>query len=298
MHDSEKGMVLIIVLIVMALMTAMVVEFAGATYTANASLSNWRDAQRLSLTARSGIHIITKVVSDNYDRYSYTYPGSIEMPVPNITDDLEGQLLIKIADENAKFNLNSLVLPNGNLNHTAYESFRRLLRILALDENTADRVADWIDRDTEPRIGQSEEGAKNTYMDSVDELWLIEDSKVYEKLLPFVTVYGMGNISSNIININTASVTVLMMLDDMMTDELAGRIESYRSLEPFQKTSDIVKVAGFEGSLGQSLIGRIAVKASNFHITSVAEQNRMKRTIECVMEKSAGGFKVRYWQET
>jgi type II secretory pathway component PulK len=281
----------------MALMTAMVVEFAGATYTANAALSNWRDAQRLSLTARSGIHIVTKVVSDNYDRYSYTYPGSVEMPVPGITDDFEGQLLIKITDENAKFNLNSLVLPNSTLNQTAYESFRRLLRILALDENIADRVADWIDRDTEPRIGQSEEGAKNTYMDSVDELWLIEDSKVCEKLLPFVTVYGMGEISANIININTASVTVLMMLDDMMTDELAGRIESYRSLEPFQKTSDIVKVAGFEGSLGQSLIGRIAVKASNFRVTSVAEQNRMKRIIECVMEKSAGGFKVRYWQE-
>jgi general secretion pathway protein K len=297
MHNSEKGMVLIIVLIVMALMTAMVVEFAGATYTANAALSNWRDAQRLSLTARSGIHIVTKVVSDNYDRYSYTYPGSVEMPVPGITDDFEGQLLIKITDENAKFNLNSLVLPNSTLNQTAYESFRRLLRILALDENIADRVADWIDRDTEPRIGQSEEGAKNTYMDSVDELWLIEDSKVCEKLLPFVTVYGMGEISANIININTASVTVLMMLDDMMTDELAGRIESYRSLEPFQKTSDIVKVAGFEGSLGQSLIGRIAVKASNFRITSVAEQNRMKRIIECVMEESAGGFKVRYWQE-
>jgi general secretion pathway protein K len=297
MHNSEKGMVLIIVLIVMALMTAMVVEFAGATYTANAALSNWRDAQRLSLTARSGIHIVTKVVSDNYDRYSYTYPGSVEMPVPGITDDFEGQLLIKITDENAKFNLNSLVLPNSTLNQTAYESFRRLLRILALDENIADRVADWIDRDTEPRIGQSEEGAKNTYMDSVDELWLIEDSKVCEKLLPFVTVYGMGEISANIININTASVTVLMMLDDMMTDELAGRIESYRSLEPFQKTSDIVKVAGFEGSLGQSLIGRIAVKASNFRVTSVAEQNRMKRIIECVMEKSAGGFKVRYWQE-
>jgi general secretion pathway protein K len=297
MHNSEKGMVLIIVLIVMALMTAMVVEFAGATYTANAALSNWRDAQRLSLTARCGIHIVTKVVSDNYDRYSYTYPGSVEMPVPGITDDFEGQLLIKITDENAKFNLNSLVLPNSTLNQTAYESFRRLLRILALDENIADRVADWIDRDTEPRIGQSEEGAKNTYMDSVDELWLIEDSKVCEKLLPFVTVYGMGEISANIININTASVTVLMMLDDMMTDELAGRIESYRSLEPFQKTSDIVKVAGFEGSLGQSLIGRIAVKASNFRITSVAEQNRMKRIIECVMEKSAGGFKVRYWQE-
>jgi general secretion pathway protein K len=298
MNNSEKGMAIVLVLIIMALMTAMVVEFVGATYTANSSLSNWRDAQRLSLIAKSGVNITTKVVSDNYDRYSYTYPGSIEMPVPGIIDDFDGQLLIKIADENAKFNLNSLVLPNGTLNQTAYESLKRLLKNLELDEKIAERIADWIDRDTEPRIAKTEEGAKNAYMDSVDEIWLITDAKSCEKLLPFVTVYGIGAISANIININTAPVAVLMILDDMMTAELATRIENYRSLEPFQKTSDIVKVAGFEGTLGQSLIGRIAVKASNFRITSVAEQNRIKRIIECVMEKSGWGFKVRYWQET
>ena len=298
MNNSEKGMAIVLVLIIMALMTAMVVEFASATYTANAALSNWRDNQRLSFVARSGINILVKVASDNYDRYSYTYPGSIEMPVPGITEDFDGQLLIKIADENAKFNLNSLVLPNGTLNQAAYESLRRLLKNLELDEKIADRIADWIDRDTEPRSAKTEEGAKNAYMDSVDELWLITDSKSCEKLLPFVTVYGIGAISANIININTAPVLVLMMLDDMMTAELARRIENYRSLEPFQKTSDIVKVAGFEGTLGQSLIGRITVKASNFRVTSVAEQNRIKRIIECVMERSGGDFKVRYWQET
>jgi len=296
--NSEKGMAIVLVLIIMALMTAMVVEFAGATYTANAALSNWRENQRLSLIARSGINILVKVAADNYDRYSYTYPGSIEMPVPSITDDFEGQLVIKIADENAKFNLNSLVLPNGTLNQMAYESLKRLLKNLELDEKIADRIADWIDRDAEPKIAKSEEGAKNDYLDSVDELCVIIDSGSCEKVLPFVTVYGIGTVSANIININTAPVAVLMVLDDMMTAELAARIENYRSLEPFQKTSDIVKVAGFEGTLGQSLIGRITVKASNFRITSIAEQNRMKRIIECVMERSGGGFKVRYWQET
>jgi hypothetical protein len=44
-------------------------------------------------------------------------------------------------------------------------------------------------------------------------------------------------------------------------------------------------------------MGRIAVKAAIFRITSTAEENRIKRIIRCVVEKSGGGFTVRYWQE-
>jgi type II secretory pathway component PulK len=117
-------------------------------------------------------------------------------------------------------------------------------------------------------------------------------------LIPIVTVYGVGAVYANIININTASASVLMALDDTMTSVLAERVVNYRSLEPFQRTSDIVKVAGFEGQLGQSLMGKIAVKASNLRITSEASQDRLKRIIECIVENNGGGFTVRYWQET
>ena len=298
MNRSQRGMALVIVLMIMAIMTAMVVEFASATYTANASLYNWRDVQSLSLAARSGINLAIKMASDNYERYSYTYPGTVSVPVANVLENFEGNVMVKVEDENAKFNLNSLVLPNGTLNNAAYESFKRLLVQLELDEQIADKIADWINRNRKTGLGILEVSAKNAYMNSVDELWLIADSKACEKLVPLVTVYGVGAVYANIININTASTPVLMALDDTMTSVLAERIVNYRSVEPFQKTSDIVKVAGFEGQLGQSLMGKIAVKASNLRITSEASQDRLKRIIECVVENNGGGFTVRYWQET
>jgi general secretion pathway protein K len=298
MKRSQKGMALVIVLLIMAIMTAMVVEFASATYTATASLYNWKESQNLSLAARSGINLAIKVASDNYERYSYTYPGSVVVPVPNVLENFEGQVMVKVEDENAKFNLNSLILPNGTLNKAAYESFKKMLVNLELDEQIADKIADWINRNRKTGPGILEVSAKNAYMNSVDELWLIADSKACEKMVPLVTVYGVGAVYANIININTASVPVLMALDDTMTSALAERIVNYRSIEPFKQTSDIVKVAGFEGSLGQSLIGKIAVKASNFRVTSEASQDRLKRIIDCVVENSGGGFTVRHWQET
>ena len=298
MKSSEKGVAIVLVLLIVALMTAMVVEFTSVTYTANASLSNWRDSQSLSLAARSGMNLAVKVLSDRYDRYSYTYPGYVTMPVPNILENFEGNVIIKVEDENGKFNINSLIMPNNTLNKTEYESFKRMLKNLALDEKIADKIADWIDDDNEPRLEKSEDGAKNAYMDNVDELRLIIDSKSYEKLLPFVTVYGINNIYANTININSAPISVLMAFDDAITTELAERIVSYRSVEPFQNTSDIVKVAGFEGSLGQSLIGRITVKASNFRIISEASIHGIKRIIESVVGRTSAGFTVTYWQET
>ncbi len=298
MNRSQRGMALVIVLMIMAIMTAMVVEFASATYTANASLYNWRNVQSLSLAARSGINLAIKMASDNYESYSYTYPGTVSVPVPNVLENFEGNVIIKVEDENAKFNLNSLVLPNGTLNNAGYESFKRLLVQLELDEQIADKITDWIGRNRNTNFGNLEAGAKNAYMHSVDELWLIADTKACEKLVPLVTVYGVGAVYANIININTASAPVLMALDDTMTSVLAERVVNYRSLEPFQKTSDIVKVAGFEGQLGQSLMGKIAVKASNLRITSEASQDRLKRIIECIVENNGGGFTVRYWQET
>jgi len=300
MKRSQKGMALVIVLLIMAIMTAMVVEFASNTYTANASLYNWKSAQNLSFAARSGINLAMKVASDNYARYSYTYPGIMVVPVPNVLENFDGNVTVKVEDENAKFNLNSLVTPNGTLNSTAYESFKNLLVYLDIDTQIADKIADWINRNrkTGPGILGVGVSAKNAYMISVDELWLITDSKTYEKLVPLVTVCGIGTVYSNIININTASVPVLMTLDASMTSMLAENIVNYRSVEPFQNTSDIVKVAGFQGQLGQALMGKIVVKASNFHITSEASQDRLKRIIECIVENSGGGFTVRYWQET
>lgn len=300
MTGSEKGMALVLTLLMLAMITAIVVEFVYGVYTTNAGLYNWRAAQKLSLVAKSGISLATKIISENQNRYSYTYPGSVEVPVANILKGFSGMIVIRAVDENGKFNLNSLLWPNGTTNETAFNSFMGLLENLSLDENIAYRVADWIDRDLEPRRRDSEEEAKNDYLDSVDELLLVKgiDSQTYDKLSPLVTVYGIEQVYNNLININTASRAVIMSLDDNITEALAERVINYRTLEPFNEVSDLVKVPGFEGPLGQSLMNRIIVKSSTFRITSVAEEDRIKRVIECVIVVKGNAFLIGYWQET
>jgi general secretion pathway protein K len=296
---KEKGMATVLVLMVMAIITAMVVEFAYASYTSTIALSNWTDIQRLSGVARSAVYVAVKELAEKHAGVSYTYPDKIEMVLEKILANFEGKVLISVEDENAKFNLNSLVSPNGTMNTLAYGSLQRLLKNLDLDERIAERIADWIDRNEEPRLADSEVGAKNDYMDSVEELSLIRgvDNKTFAKLLPFITVYGMNGVTTNLVNINTAPLFVIMALDENITRDLAERIINYRSLQPFQQVSDIVKVAGFEGSLGQSLMGRIAVKTSHFRMISIAEDNGIRRAIECVIESEGSGFTIRYWQE-
>lgn len=294
---NQRGMALVITLMVLVIITAMVVEFSYGVYTGTNSLYNWRDSQRLSIMAKSGVNVAAKFLSDMVGHQSYSYPGSMELPVENPFEDFKGVLAVKIEDENSKFNVNSIVRPDGRtLNETAYNSFRSLLNNLSLDEKIADRIADWIDSDGNPRLADSETGKKNAALDSVDEILMINgiSEKDYETLLPYVTVYGRRD--NLIVNINGAEKPVLMCLSDSITDDLAQTLINYRNATPFEVTSDISKVAGFD-KIGQSLMGKIVTQGSVFRITSSAESGGVKRIIETVLNVSPSSVTVAYWKE-
>jgi general secretion pathway protein K len=169
------------------------------------------------------------------------------------------------------------------------------LKFLSLDEKIADRVVDWIDTNSESRLTDSEAGAKNSRLVSVDEILLINgiSRKDYDKLLPYITIYGDWR--SPQININGAEKPVLMCLSDNITEELAQRVIDYRKVTPFEKVEQIFKVAGFETTIGQSLMGRITVKGTNFYIKSTAASGGVKRIIETVVDINSA--KIEYWKE-
>jgi general secretion pathway protein K len=289
---NQKGMVLVLTLMILVLITAMVVEFAYGVYTSTSSLYNWKEAQKLSFVSKSGISLAVKTVADIPRADLYKFPGKLVIPVENVLEGFSGSLIVTVEDENAKFNLNSLRLQANVL------VFKRLLRNLGLDEGIADRVADWVDADSEPRLRDSEEGAKNAYMDSADELLLIKglDAKVCETLLPYVTVYGYGGTEDARININTAPIPVIMSLNEAISKERAEEIVNQRKTEPFRTLGELAR-AGLDSAVINSMTTTAtAGPAATLRITSVSEENGIKRVIETVVNINGSGKAV-YWRE-
>lgn len=288
---DQKGIALVVTLLALILITAMVVEFSYGVYTGTVSLYNWSDSQRLSLMARSGIHVSAKMLSDTLNGKPYSYPGSIEFPVQNPFEDFEGSISVRLEDENAKFNLNAIIYRIGDVNPAAFEAFQRLLMILSLDTKIADRVRDWIDPDEIAEISGSEEGAKNAAFASVDELLLVRgiSREDYDKLFPYITVYGTRDNLE--ININGADAAVLMSLSESLDEGEAKKIMTHRDFSPFENIGQVNRIATFQTAPGISLI----YKGKNFSIQSSAESGGVKRIIETVFDTEK--VRVEYWKE-
>jgi general secretion pathway protein K len=292
---NQQGIALIVTLLALVLITAMVVEFSYGVYTGTNSLYNWRDSQRLSLMAQSGVNVSAKNLSDSLQGKTYSYPGSMEFPIENPVEDFPGAITVRIEDETSKFSLNAIVDAWGKKNDIPHGLLVNLLKDLSLDEKIADRILDWIDRDDVAELGDSEAGAKNDVLLSVDELLLIHgiSRKDYDTLLPYVTVYGTADNSLRI-NINGAEKPVLRCLSAAITDELAQRVIDYRKGTPFQFTSDLGQVPGFDKDLGIPA-GVLVVKGKDFLIKSIASSGGVKRIIETVIDMDHNN--IQYWKE-
>ncbi|NOZ70088.1 MAG: type II secretion system minor pseudopilin GspK [Deferribacteres bacterium] len=285
---NEGGSALIITLLLVSILVGLVVDFVYEVYIDSSSLSNWSNAQRASLVARSG-----QVLSSRYLReirkYSYTDVREALLPV---TMDFgpDTTLVIKVEDENSRFNINSIIRQNGLTNEDALSSLKKLLEYLNINSDLALVIADWIDPDSEPRLTGSEDVAKNTFLWSVDELKLIEgmDQGTFDKISPYITVYGDGKI-----NINTADLPVIVSLHKDITETLAKRIIDYRKDTPFEEPSYVQRVSGMEAT-GMLLIGRIESKSSYFRVISMAKVDEISRVIESVMDTSGN---IYFWRE-
>ena len=151
-HD-QQGIALVVVLLALVLLTALVVEFSYGVYTGTNDFYNWRDAQRLSVMAKSGVNVSANLLSNKDMVFQYT--ESIEMPVENPFEDFNAIIKVRIEDEDAKFNLNAIIPDNDYLDENdksnPYNCFKRLLEALSLDVKIADRLVDWIDKNRNSR---------------------------------------------------------------------------------------------------------------------------------------------------
>lgn len=157
-------------------------------------------------------------------------------PVPG------GIIAATMRDRNGCFNLNNLVDASGAPNPPWPDKFRRLLTALRLDPNLADAVTAWMDSrpgsDDPYYLAQPQpyRAAKRTFIHA-SELRLVKgvSGDVYAALAPHVCALPPGTR----INVNTASVPVLMTLSAITTEQLAQRVwqdghANYQGLDALQ----------------------------------------------------------------
>jgi general secretion pathway protein K len=286
---NQNGAALLITLLIVSILTGLAVDFAYEVYIGTSSLSNWSNAQKASLAAKSGQSLASNLLKEIKD-LPPTSQSEALLPIEKSFGE-NTILTVKLEDEEAKFNVNSILYPDGTrIDEIALASLINLFKYLNINPDIAQYIADWIDPDNTPRLGGSEDNAKNAVLWSLEELNFIKgiDKETFDKISPYLTIYGYKKI-----NINTAKLPVLVSLSGI-EEPIAKLIIYYRESAPFKNTESMVNISDLK-SIGTTLQGKIIFKSSNFRVTATATVDEITRIIESVTDTS---MNIHYWRES
>ncbi|KPK53467.1 MAG: type II secretion system minor pseudopilin GspK [Gammaproteobacteria bacterium] len=192
-----------------------------------------------------------RILIEDAEDNTVDHPGEVWAtnlpPLPIDGGTVDGALI----DLQGRFNLNNLVDAGGNSDPVAVEQMERLLAALELERRWAGLIADWIDADISPNFPDGAEDSTylgqvppyrppNTLITSTSELMALPemDLDTYRTLAPHVTALPAGTA----INVNTATVPVLMSLSDDLTASDAAQIQEDRPEDGYETVAELQNV--------------------------------------------------------
>ncbi len=313
-RGNERGIALLVTLLVLVLVVALAHEVFRIGAQSAQTGAYGRDSIRCILLAEGGtgaarIALRVDARDNQYDTLDEIWSRAA---LPITLGD--GEVRVTVEDEERKFDLNRIMLPNGNApDERRLAVFQRLLDTLGIDRAVADAVVDWLDNDENPRVGGAESSyylglpqpyrSKNDLFDTIGELRLVRGvtDEIFGKLLPFVTVS-----SSGLVNINTAPKEMLMSLSagtdlaegGAIDATTADEIIAYRKDHPFTTASQIGNVSPFLRDLyARTLIRNLVdVKSTYFHVRSDGDVGGTVRTIDAIGIRAGNEVQWRFWR--
>lgn len=171
-----------------------------------------------------------------------------------------GSVSGRIEDLQGRFNLNSLLRPDGSRDEQAIERFRRLLRAVANTvpggganpDNVVDAVLDWMDADQLPELGGAEDDvytnrqppyrAANYWFTTPTELLAVDGvtPEFFAALRPLLSALppdGGESARARRINVNTALPEVLRSLSPDISDTVVEDWVANRKSQPYADIS-------------------------------------------------------------
>ena len=219
-----------------------------------------------------------------------------------ISGSIPGQTEFRgnMEDMQGRFNVNNLVTSHGAADMIAVAQFKRLLRILDLDEMLAYKALDWMDADNlpQPLAGAEDEAytrldppyqAPNRRLEDVSELLAVEgfSAVVWSVLAPHVTALPAPGPPTPI-NLNTASEPVLMSLADDL-DPIRARfwLES-------QKSGGINDLGEAQRALPSGMASRVAIASNWFQLRLAINMDGTRFFLASLLHRRSGTVQTRW----
>ncbi len=299
---NQKGMALLLVLVIISLLSALIIEFSFSTLVDLRATETFRDRIKAYYLARGGIEAARTILQE--DKNSFDHPSEFwGNPLVNIPAG-DGDVSIKITDLSGRLNINFVADNRGNP-LPGYHRFVALCEeVLLLDQAQAQELADslvyWFISDKTQTTPDDAyyDGLQPSYhrrgkkLVVLDELRLVKgfDLQRFEMLSPYIRVVG-----DEPINLNTAPVEVLYAWQfsaaeghaDVILDhqDMLALID-YRQRIPFQELSDLTQVEGIGDRWSAAWMnGSIAVTGSVYQVLSQGRINQVSRYAKAIVNK-------------
>jgi general secretion pathway protein K len=248
---SQRGVALLLALLLTALVTVLAVAVAGSeSFALHRSGNLLRRAQAGEYLAGAELLAAARLRPLLANEQAAT-PLRLDLPWP-----FEPAGRAALRDAQGCFNLNALS-PQAGDSTLAEQRFRRLLDLLDLPADIADQLLDWLDEDGEARFAGAEDDAysrrrppmraANAPLADVSELRLLPavDGKAYAALAPVVCALP-PQVS---LNVNSAPPLLLMALGDGLRQGAAQQLAERAAAAPFDSVAAFLADGALSGTL-------------------------------------------------
>jgi len=299
---GQRGIALLLALLTMVLLTIIVVEFTFSTQVEYRRAQGWLAARRAALIAEAGVDLAGEVLAQDFrvgSTDALTDLWARELPP---IDTGNGRLIVRIEDEQGRFNLNRL---SAGATSIEGKRMQTLLGALQLDPALVAPLSDWIDHNQDAVGGAGAEDAyyttlkppytaRNGPLLSFAELALVKGftPAIVARLRPVATVLPDPAIK---VNINTAPPAVLAALDVRLADQfLVQRIVERRKTEPFTSVASLRALDGMQ-VFSESDLDRLVTFSSNyFRVRSTGESGGVLQSAEALLYRVDVRIQVLY----
>ena len=298
---KSSGFILVSVMIASATLLTAATAFAWFARTEARAEAARERIYRFRNAAQIAVNIMSRRIAE--DRNGYDGPTeSLYDPYEHVKLEIGDYTAeVQIRPLNDKIPISGLLLPDGVTPRSEYETaWENVWEALELSR-LAWEVVDFIDADTDQRLGGAERETNiNRMISDLSELRAMPEitdgvlwgtDEIPGGLARYVTVIGGEKI-----NVNVAAPEVLAVLDDALTPSHARSIAAYRLVNPIKDMEGLRNVPGFPASLTTKLANIIGFESTHFLLSvKVSDGAGNVRNYRVVVER--GGSGAYSWEE-